>query len=87
MGVCALVQLHCGGDFGGTCSHILKLSYAMKVLFHLGSHARFVVMRCTVVIKMAYRSVPEQSCSVFRLMWELESGPYSVYVHGGRLGM
>ena len=33
LGVCALVQLHCGGDFGGTCSHISKLSYVMKVPF------------------------------------------------------
>ena len=87
MDVCALVQLHCGGDFGGTCSYVSKLSCTMKVSFHLGSHARFVVMRCRVVIEMAHKRAPEQSCGVFRLVWELVSRPCSVYVHGGRSGM
>ena len=59
----------------------------MKVPFHLGSHARFVVMRCSVVIQMVHRRAPRQSCGVFCLLWKLVSRPCSVYVHGGRSGM
>ena len=83
LGVCALVQVHCEGDFDGTGSHILKLPYAMKVPFHEGSHATSVVITCKVVIEMAQRKLLLQSCAVVRLLWEVLSRCCSFYVHGG----
>ena len=83
LGICALVQMHCEGDFGGTCSHILKLPYAMKVPFHEESHATSVVITCKLVIEMAQRRLLSQSCAVVRLLWEVLSTCCSSYVHGG----